>query len=724
MKAQVTKETVQLPYGVHIEFLSDKSQFKGLGSVEVEGVRLRGSRRPMFAEIRTPEGIEFFDFEVKNKKGAADGLVFEFAMKARASGVEDWMVHTVRNRVVTRDWAEPEWTPAVVLKLHLRGIEQTFSGRTFKGFEYFYEYESQDHPIYRLLDRSSWAINGSIAGQAFWLRNCFAPSIRSFAGLDEYYSSEWYVPNARNPSIFQFQPFQTNLESFTMTVAEEGQLLTIAPKLAHLRSFFEKPYGADELLHWHEHCGDLATKFSTAPIQVLFCNRPATRVDLINLHHAVKERVAEDLHRQAGFRRERIMTNGVIEEWTRPDLDHYADHILPKLLETGVRCIFLPNQFQNNMNVWNANSMCATVDYKMDSPEEEEKLRRFCVRAREADTMVQMWGNTAISSLDYTLRPLAKGASGRANFLPMEDSIFDLIGHTRKKEPDPFVRNPSGAIESDHYAPNFMVLNLREPAVRAYWHKRWKYAHDYIGLEGIFLDSAFNLSSDKFHFIGNAQGDGQGATSDQSHLLGHLRPRQEAPKAVLSMYFAHLQLMTEMQNYGYQYCGEDIGVFGVHRSGPGIEKRLDNLFLWADCLKPFDRSAVLKAGRNPDEIFFQGLAYRMMWTVRWDFKRNTVSFCHGEGTSEDDPTPWHISLLRAFNEVESQMLDRTVIEEEKGVVYESKHGKVLWAFASFDFELPPGAKVREILTNKVFEGARLQAKKHHIYCIEIPDQKA
>ena len=573
----MTQETLQLPNGVRIELLSDKNYFKGLGAIEVDGVSLRSSRRPMFADIRTPVGVEFFDFEVKNKKKTVDGIILEFTMKAHASGIEDWMLHTVRNRVALRDWAEPAWTPAVTLKMHLRAIEKTFSGRTCKGFEYSYEYESEDHPIYRLLERSSWAVGGSIAGNTFWLRNCFAPSLSRFSGVDDSYSSEWYAKSARNPNIFQFQPFQTNLESFTMTEAKEGQLLTIAAKLSHIRSYFEKPRGADEILHWHEHCGDLAAKFSTAPIEVLFCARPATRVDLINLHHAVKEHVAEGLHRQAGMRRERIATNGVLEEWTRPDLDDYTNRIVPKLLEAGVRCIFLPNQFQNNMNVWNVPSMCATVDYKMVSPEEEAKLQRLCQRVHEAGAEVQMWANTSISCLDYVLRPQVKGAPSRANFLPMEDSIFDLIGKVKNKDAtanDPFIRNPSGAIEADHYTPTFMLLNLREPAVRAYWHKRWKEAHDSIGLDGIFLDSSFNISSDKFHFCFNSPGERKGVTADQTQHLGQSRPVKEPPKLVWTMYFDHLRLIAEMQNYGYHYYGgEDVGVFGVHRSGPAIQKR-------------------------------------------------------------------------------------------------------------------------------------------------------
>jgi len=185
------------------------------------------------------------------------------------------------------------------------------------------------------------------------------------------------------------------------------------------------------------------------------------------------------------------------------------------------------------------------------------------------------------------------------------------------------------------------------------------------------------------------------------------------------MYFAHLQLISEMQGYGYHYSGEDIGVFGLRRAGPGVEKRLDNLFLWEDGYANFNRRLILDAGYNPEEIFFQGLAYRMIWTLYWNFNRQTVSFVYVEGESADDPTSWHLDLIRAFNEVGALMLNRTVLDGENGVIYESAGKQVLWTFSEFDFELSPRAKVREILTNEMSAGACLHAKKHHVYLIEL-----
>ena len=446
-------------------------------------------------------------------------------------------------------------------------------------------------------------------------------------------------------------------------------------------------------------------------MEVLFSAQPADRASLINLYHSVRDLVSESLHREAGLRRERVTTYAILEEWGLPSLADYADRILPQLLATGVRCIFLPSQFQNNMNVWNVGNMCCTVDYKMPGAAEEENLRRICALARAAGAEVQMWGNTALSSLDFILRPSARDVPGRISFLDERDSVFELLSRAR----DPYIRNPSGAIEADHYTPVFMALNLRDPGVREYWHRRWRSAREQIGLGGIFLDSSFNLSSDKFHFIYNPPGHGQGATADQTQLLGHARPEKLPAKQILSMYHAHLELIREMQAYGYHYSGEDVGVFGLRRAGPGLEKRLDNLFLWGDGYCKFKRDLVLAAGLDPDDVFFQGLACRLMWSLAWNFDRQAVSFRLNGGDSTDDPSPWHLDLLRAFNQISPLMLHRTILDDNRGVLYESEGARVLWAFQSFAPALFVGTTVRDVLTGETQVDAEPMARKHHIY---------
>jgi hypothetical protein len=284
-----------------------------------------------------------------------------------------------------------------------------------------------------------------------------------------------------------------------------------------------------------------------------------------------------------------------------------------------------------------------------------------------------------------------------------------------------FVRNASNAIEADHYAPEFAVLNIRDAAVREYWLRRWKAVHEEVGLGAIFLDSSFNLSSDKFHWVQNTQAHLAGATADQKHLLGLFRPAQEPPAAILSQYRAHLELMVEMQQIGYVYGNEDLGVFGVHRHGPPLAGRLESLFLWADCVTDFDAATVRAAGADPDDVFFRGLAYRMMWTLHWDVAKDLLCFRYGGPLSDDDlPRSWHLDVFRAYNRVQEKMDgERTILPGERGVVYRSESVRVLWAFEDLTLPLEDCGVVWDVLSGEAVKPhEQLHAARHRVYLLE------
>ncbi|HEU4678149.1 MAG TPA: hypothetical protein VFS35_01430, partial [Terrimicrobiaceae bacterium] len=607
-----------------IEFVRRGGTFLGLGGISQGGVALRSSRRPLFVEIRSPSGVELLNYSVAGYEASPQRVVVSFAMDRLDGGLMEWMVHEVRPRHNTADWLRgPRRADDTTLELELRPVRRILGGREYRGFSYRYAYRSESIPIYRILDRGTWEIAGSALANEFWMRNCFVPSITRFESEEQFYSTEWYIADCANPSAFQFLPLQTELQGFTFTASDAGVLVTWASEVAHVRSLFEKPRGEALITHWHEHCGDLGHRFSTVPVEVLWSPGGGSRTDLANAYEAVREFVHGSLHAQLGMRRERVTTFGQIEEWAPADLERYRRHGLPKLLAAGAKTVYLANHFQNNMNTWGVSNFCVTVDHQVSDAVGEEKLRAFCREANSGGAAVQMWGNTAISTLALMFDS-RNGDSDRIAFLPREGSIMEALDRNTS-----FVRNPSNAIEADHYTPVLAVLNLRDPNVRAYWLRRWKAAHDEIGLGGIFLDSSFNLSSDKFHWVQNTQAHLAGATADQKHLLGLFRPAQEPPAAILSQYRAHLELMVEMQRIGYVYGNEDLGVFGVHRHGPPLAGRLESLFLWADCVTDFDAAAVRAAGADPDDVFFRGLAYRMMWTLHWDVVKDLLCFRYG-----------------------------------------------------------------------------------------------
>lgn len=715
--------TLTLDNGLHLQLLQSGERFLGIGEVHHGEVALRNGRRPWFAAIRTPGGVEVTDFKLESTAESAEGARLHFSCRTLAGGPMDWMVHEVRPRWNTADWAEsPQPAPDMKLELTLRPVTRVIGRRVFTGFSYAYDYRSASHPIYKLLDRGTWEPGGRAVGNEFWMRNCFVPSRVLFTSPAQFHSTEWYLPDCQNPSALQFLPLQTELQGFTFTTSPAGALVTWAPRVTHLRSLFEKKRGVDEIEHWHEHCGDLANHFSTAPVEVLFTPGNLSEMECFNLYEDVRELVHETLHAELGMRRERITTFGMIEEWGPADLQKYRRQGLPKLVEAGVKTVYLANHFENNMNTYGVSNFCCTVDYKVAESVGEDNLRDFCGSARQAGAKVQMWANTALSSLTPILANRGSDGdpdAGRVRFLPMAGSAMEAF----EKSPAVFIRNPSNAIEADHYSPLFCGLNLRDDVVRNYWLQQWGKARADIGLGGIFLDSSFNLSSDKFHWIQNTRSEAVSATADQTHLLGSYRPAQEPSGQILSQYRAHLDLMVQMQQLGYGYCNEDLGVFGTHRHGPAAAARLDSLPLWTDCLVEFNASAIAAAGADPAAVFFQGLAYRMMWLLYWNPDLDAISFRQGEhGEAADRPTAWHLQLLDAFNHVTPLMSHREIIAGKNensvaGVLYRDNIGgnSVFWSFADHELLLPTRTSVCEVLGGQTIAGDHLTCLPRRIY---------
>jgi len=483
--------------GFDFEFKFAGENFLGLGDIKINGETLRSSHLPMFVQISTPEAVELVNFKLSDKKVTDDGLTLSFSVQRQSEPTMEWMLHTVRNRRNMTDWTNgPVDAPDTRLTMEIRPVERKIGERIHKGFSYQYLFSSESLAIYKITDRSSWEMGGSAIGNEFWMRNGAVDSIRKFTEPSDFYSTEWYKKGIANPNIFQYHPLQTQLQGFTFTNSKEGTLVTFPNRVSHIRSLFEKWRGADQIVHFHEHCFDLANTFETSPVEVFFIPGKLDRVGCANLYNQFREMVHEELHAQINMKRERITTYGVIEEWTEPDFDYYTKKGLPELIDAGVKTIFITNQCQNDMNVWGVSNMCCNVDFKIAESVGEEKLKKFCDAAKAGGAKVEMWGNTAISTLTERFMHL-EGKSKRIQFLPYKNSIMEVIRNAKA----PFILNASSAIEADHYTPRFCALNLRDQDIRDYWMKQWKYFHDEVGIEGIFLDSSFNISNYKFQHI-------------------------------------------------------------------------------------------------------------------------------------------------------------------------------------------------------------------------------
>jgi len=693
-------------------------RFLGLGRIWLNGRLLRG-RRLMIPQIRTPFGFEVRKFLLRGHRCDADGIRLELECHGAAEGSMEWMLHSVRNREVTGDWSEgSRLEKCGKLLFELKPVTRMVDGEMAAGFTYQWHFSSAKHRIYKLTDRATWEPGGSIVGRSFWMRNPFAQCL-AVLRRDSSYSTEWYLPSSSNPDIFQFLPFQTHLQGFTYTVGGGETLVTWATEVRHIRSLFEKEKGSNCLSHWHQHCGDLSNEFSTAPMEVLLFPGKRDRLQQIRLYDSVRALVSTSLHTQIGMREERVVPYAIVEEWQNADLERYRTEILPGMLEAGCRRVGLANHFQNNMNTYGVSNMCCNVDFQVAESVGEKKLADFVQAARKEGCSVEMWGNTAISNLVLLL---AKTNGERKIDYPLPqgpDSILEAVRAART----PWLHNPTGGAEADHYHATFAVLNLRDPVIRDYWMRSWKKLKERTNIDGIFLDSSFNLSGDHFHYQRNTQTGSGGATMDVTELLGYSRPHSEQEGIIESQYLAHLSLMVEMQKAGFTYTGEDSGVFGIHRNGPSCVVRAEHMFMWNEFLATFDPRALLAAGHDPDQIFFEGLVWRNVWMFYWDFHNRSISFTPDGGKDPlCRPTPWHLRLLAAFDRSNRPGSTREVLRDGSGVIYRWEDESIFWSLREHELEFGGDRQVRALIADgEEIKTRSFNAKAREVYLIHMAE---
>ena len=695
-----------------LQLLTTGDVLRGFGRVTIGDQELRSPRLPWLVDIRTPEALEFTDWRIQGAPLVDGGVDLVLVPAARQGDTMEWMLHTVKTRRRLADWADPATRPLTdtTLTIKLRPVTRTIAGQRATGFSYQYLWASASHAIYRILDRASWEPGGHAEGLEFWQRTHFVPAgVHVIGGPDEHLTTEWWLAGCHNPDVVQFIPYQTGMQGFTCTRSSAGALITWATTAAHIRSLFEKRRGTDEMLHFHEHCGDLSRTFATCATEVLWLDGPCSPHAAINQYEAVRELVWSALHADAGVRREYVSTYGVVEEWGVHDFARSTVEALPALCAHGVEWVMIPNHFANNMNTWGVGNMCCTVDYKVPDSVGVTALTDFCTAAKANGMQVEMWGNTALSTLTWIFshRDVHGQEIDRIRFLPTEGSVMEAYSATCQA----FIRNPAGHIESDHYTPAFACTNLRDPVVTAYWHTAWRDLHERIGVDGLFLDSSANLSSDKFHWIAFPQAGMSGATIDQTALHGRIRPAAEPERQIQSMYLAHLGLVREMQSYGYRYTSEDCGLFGVNRSGPSVKVRGRHPWMWSETICYFEVPEIEQLGLEPDDVFVRGLAFRMMWYLYWRCDTGIVSFIQYPAAGSerwDRPTAFHIARYRAFAQADQDMRgQRTVLADDARVLYRSGATRVLWAFRDQSLEVPA--------EDLIHGGQMASAVRHGVY---------
>jgi hypothetical protein len=119
---------------------------------------------------------------------------------------------------------------------------------------------------------------------------------------------------------------------------------------------------------------------------------------------------------------------------------------------------------------------------------------------------------------------------------------------------------------------------------------------------------------------------------------------------------------------------------------------------------------------EPDDAFFRGLAFRVMWKLYFHISSREVTFrISGAKSDADRPSAWHTRLLAAYSEVLPAMRSHRVLPNEAGVRYESEGETVLWAFGEGHLDFDGPREAVELLSGKRQTVARLGFGPRELY---------
>ena len=722
----MTTTVLTLSPGVEIASRVDAAgRWLGIDAIRVAGVELLAPGQRWRPEFRTPEGVELCNFVPVATERRGEVTVLVLRAHARITRLAEWQLHAPRALLNLGDLeAEPQALPGTVIELELRPAERNLAGTRATGFAYRWRFRSDTLAIYRMLERIPFAPGGTVHGSQVFQRTPFADSLPVLGGSESTWSTEWYLPDCENQTIFQFNPFQTELQGFTFLTCTSGTLITWSNEVSHIRTLIEKQRNLDAVLHWHEHCGDLTDDFSSAWFEVLWAPGSLAIEARHDLHERTRELVYDVLHAAAGLRQERVTSYGVITEWSNPDIERYINVALPRLASSGVKTMFVQNLLHHNQNQWGMGNMCAGIDLCPSPLIGPERFKEFFATANKLGINVEMWMGTYVSTLARLAWDTAS-EYGQFN-ITLPPKTPGTLGHAIATAKQPWVRTSGGHHDHDHY-PNINCLNLRDPTIHAFISAAWKKLHDEYGVGGIFNDSSNSMTHDKFHYIQNPSGALAGATPDQAHFLGRKRGAREPRAQVLSQFPAAMQLWKNLQQAGLSLNTEDLGVFGTHRhpGGGGTAGRLNSMPLWSDCVGEFDPEVAQAAGMDPHLMYFSGFANRMVWFTYWDIvtDRLTTRECFdaaktGIRGDHDLITGFHLGVIKAFNAAEPFMYNRRMLPANQGVMYRQGSVRILWATAAATHDLGGNCRVTDLMTGAITSTAGFAAERLHTYRIE------
>lgn len=262
---------IELGGEVRVELKMDGKRLFGLGIVEVCGAVLRDGSIPLAPVIRSLDGVDYPNFELREiipLSGGGVDIITTAHGEARLESAfgDEYSVQqiSVHQSAVPRH-DELIW--------HLRPAALELEGVKYSGFSYAWTFRSDTERLYRIIVQSTWEIGGKATGNTILSQGQVTPPVYA-AEKETHFTSACLKSLSRygDPLGMSFQlcPRYGLHQCFDFLAHERGSLLGFWTEKADIRSFVQKNPGEEVVFVVDSHQFPATSAVTTPAKTILF----------------------------------------------------------------------------------------------------------------------------------------------------------------------------------------------------------------------------------------------------------------------------------------------------------------------------------------------------------------------------------------------------------------------------------------------------------------------
>lgn len=639
------------------EVLIDASTFVGLGRIWIGSVLVRSGRLPIRPATQSFTGLELCRMEMERIEETDWRVRIATRAVLRRMPVGLMRDHSFDPIHDTADWDADAPTAEGKLDLVLELATDNFNGVAMSGFSYHYEYDGAV-PLFYLLDRASWELDGDIAGATVVSQSSCSAPVVTFAPETAWTTEgliHWDDPASKaNPVMTHNLPRWASHQAFDFQYKGSRTLVGVFDRVGLIRSILCRQAQRAELKTFDKHIFDQAARVATPAKRIMLNDEPKGEVDQRNLWTWVIQEVHDRARAEFGLTEEPMLPWVSQNYWENFNFDTYFKDLIPAAAAIGARGVFIDNVHKSAMTEncpnppvfhWN---MCCGHEY--------EVAPRLGGPGKLKD-LVDRCGALGIEVFSWTNNDQALSSPLNASERDEQRQWYVKLEDTRQKY--------GGA-----YAGCMSVWDFKSAPARQNWIDSLKRTHEQTGLSEYLFDSFYNLAFMPINY-------------------SFCEPK--------TMWRELVQAFKELQDAGIHFKIESFGPFGCVQHGCPTSYNIDNLFA---CYKVGLGSGYTTVPTDKAlKDTLPGEAHLLYYVLAHMTNPGLQLFAHGKRIDMLWMTA-HRRALADYNENYRHMHRRYLQEGGRAVIWHDQAGKAatIWNFAPRDAALP--GRVKDVTTGK------------------------